>query len=414
MRPTHDIPESFRETVKLGPVDRITYNTVIAAARLLGQWQTPMRASGDLATMRFLDKVYWVHKAERPIRRATRGSGLEAFFEGQSRHAWSLPAGFVPKDELTLSAAGDLLPHSYLKGSRSHLYEEVDDLLFGADVSMGNLECVLSEQPYHRLVLSARSGAPVSYDSATFDVVKGSRQRAFSFLSAACNHSLDFGPKGAESTMNKLRAAGIAFHGINDSERDSNLAAVVDQKGFKLGILSFTFGLNGRNPPPDRPWLVNRAPLNDGVAGVDLSRMVRQLEHCRREAVDFVVAQLHWGFEHEFYPRPEQIDLAHHLAELGVDTIIGHHPHVVQPMECYRTRRDPERVVPIYYSLGNLLNPCSADYLCESDVARITLARGTAADGPLRTYVRAARKVRVKQVADRVALKVQLTVQEKG
>ena len=90
----------------------------------------------------------------------------------------------------------------------------------------------------------------------------------------------------------------------------------------------------------------------------------------------------------------------HCLAERGVDAIIGHHPHVVQPVEHYRTRRDPQRVVPIYYSLGNLINPCTARFLCHSRVARLALAKGTCSDGTVRTYVSRAESEDVLQVAD--------------
>ena len=65
-----------------------------------------------------------------------------------------------------------------------------------------------------------------------------------------------------------------------------------------------------------------------------------------------------------------------------------------------RTRRDPDRIVPVFYSLGNLTNPFSAPYLCRSGVARIDLARGTAADGGVRTYVRNATLSELNQVAD--------------
>ena len=87
------------------------------------------------------------------------------------------------------------------------------------------------------------------------------------------------------------------------------------------------------------------------------------------------------------------------LAERGVDAILGHHSHVVQPMESYRTRRDPDRVVPIYYSLGNLVNPCSAPFMCRSAVARLALAKGTLA-GATRTYVEHAALHEVDQRVD--------------
>jgi poly-gamma-glutamate synthesis protein (capsule biosynthesis protein) len=112
--------------------------------------------------------------------------------------------------------------------------------------------------------------------------------------------------------------------------------------------------------------------------------------------------------EYELYPRPGQIELAHHLAELGVDAIVGHHPHVVQPVEYYRTRRDAERVVPVFYSLGNLTNPFSAPHLCRSGVARVALARGATKDGNWRTYVKSATLSEVVQVADIAGQKLSL------
>ena len=127
--------------------------------------------------------------------------------------------------------------------------------------------------------------------------------------------------------------------------------------------------------------------LNARPSEVDFTQLEEQLAHGRRAGVDFVIAQLHWGMEYELYPRPEQVELAHHLADLGVDAIVGHHPHVLQPVEHYRTRRDPDRVVPVFYSLGNLTNPFSAPYLCRSGVARIELARGTAG-GRKRAHLR--------------------------
>jgi poly-gamma-glutamate synthesis protein (capsule biosynthesis protein) len=82
---------------------------------------------------------------------------------------------------------------------------------------------------------------------------------------------------------------------------------------------------------------------------------------------------------------PEQVELAHELAERGVDAIIGHHPHVIQPMELYTTKRDKNRMVPIYYSLGNLINAFSAEELCQSAVAKLSLSKGKYND-ETRTY----------------------------
>ena len=105
---------------------------------------------------------------------------------------------------------------------------------------------------------------------------------------------------------------------------------------------------------------------------------------------------------------PSRFELAHHLAELGADAIIGHHPHVVQPMELFRIRRDPVRLVPIYYSLGNLISPFSVLHACTSHVARITLARGAVEGGSPRVYVRSADVVTVRQVADHARRQIRI------
>lgn len=138
--------------------------------------------------------------------------------------------------------------------------------------------------------------------------------------------------------------------------------------------------------------------LNEPPDRIDFSPLARQLRQCAEARVDFVVAHLHWGMEFEFYPRPQQVDVAHRVAELGVDAIIGHHPHVLQPVEYYTTRRDPDRIVPIYYSLGNLTVPFAAPDFRRSGVARIDLVKGRCRDGSTRTYVGSARLVEVEQV----------------
>jgi poly-gamma-glutamate synthesis protein (capsule biosynthesis protein) len=130
--------------------------------------------------------------------------------------------------------------------------------------------------------------------------------------------------------------------------------------------------------------------------------------------VDFVIAQLHWGMEYELYPTPEQVDIAHAMAELGVDAIVGHHPHVLQPLELYRTVRDPDRVVPVAYSLGNLTNPFSAPLLCRSGLLRMALHKGRASDGTLRTYVRTSRIDEVLQRADPASGMLELVPSPEG
>lgn len=74
--------------------------------------------------------------------------------------------------------------------------------------------------------------------------------------------------------------------------------------------------------------------------------------------------------------RQESLAIVCPEKEAGLDLIIGHHPHIVQPLEFYRPRRDPGRTVVIAYSLGDLICPCSDDHLALSFLLKVTLAAG--------------------------------------
>jgi poly-gamma-glutamate synthesis protein (capsule biosynthesis protein) len=400
-----ELPRTARDMFDLKLAERVFFDGSIAAIRALGLWSYPIRAEADLEHMTQLDKLYWLYKTQHPVVRARRGSGLEAFFAATARHAWRLPDGFVRDGSATVSAVGDLWTHAFVSRSRESLYASVDDLVFGADVAMANLEGTILAGAAGARRFDTREGPPLAFDRETFSVVRGGDRRGFDFLTTANNHSLDHGGEGVDHTIRVLREAGIPFHGVNARDADAAEPTILRSNGIVLGVVGYTFGVNARRPPTDRPGIVNRMALNGRPEALDLGLLDRQLTACAAAGVDFVIAQLHWGHEFESYPRPDQVEVAHRLAERGVDAIIGHHSHVVQPLEIYRTRRDPDRVVPIYYSLGNLVNPCSAPFMCRSAVARLSLAKGrpaTGATGAARTYVEHAALHAVDQRVDSV------------
>jgi hypothetical protein len=397
---------SPREACRFRVRDALVYDGLCALFEFAGLWRYPARASGDLADMGFLDKLYWMYKSSRPVRHAVRGSGLEAFFERQEPPA-SLAAGFRIESELQVSAVGDLMNHPYVATSKQTLYPDVANSIFRADVAMANLEGVAVAQPVG-LEIDMTSGPKLAIEPEALQVLLGGPTRRYDFVATACNHSLDFAETGIASTIAALRANGIAFHGINEREADAERATILERGQFRLGIVSHTFGLNAYHAPVHRPRIVNHTQLNRQVSDIDFASFEAQLRHCAEANVDFVFAQLHWGMEFEFYPRPEQRGVAHRLAELGVDAIIGHHPHVLQPVEYYRTVRDPNRIVPIYYSLGNLTTPFSLPFMCRSGIAHLRLAKGTGPDDIPRTYVRDASLEEVVQVADDRARRLSL------
>ena len=117
-----------------------------------------------------------------------------------------------------------------------------------------------------------------------------------------------------------------------------------------------------------------------------LKSLKQQIDWCKRVGCDFIIASLHWGFEFEFFPRKRQVEAARELVEYGADAILCHHPHVIQPVEYYRTRRDPARVAIIAYSLGSLTWGFIAPHIVLSLLLDLKLAKGTL-QGQERTYI---------------------------
>ncbi len=407
------LPRTANDIMTLSAKDWLIYNSVITFFKVTGLWRYPVPTCGDYEFMRRMDLIYWLYKAQFPILKAAKNSDLESFFNKQMDYRWALPEGFKSEGELQISAIGDLMDHPYLPHSLNSLYEGVSDLIFGADVSMANLECVVYSEDSASFAFSpSESSAPLYYRRENFDAVKGINNRKYTFMTTANNHSLDCGEDGVNSTIRTLRAEGICFGGTNESEQDSFAATIIEKNGIKLGLICHTFGLNGKKTPEGKPWLVNRTHLTRKVGEIDFTQIENQIEYCKKNQVDLVIAQLHWGLEHEYYPRPEQVELGHHLAEMGFDVVIGHHPHVVQPMECYRTQREPERVVPIFYSLGNLITPFSDPRFRESAVARLKVVKGICRDGKTRTFVQDAHRVTVFQEMDEKNKKLRLVRRE--
>jgi poly-gamma-glutamate synthesis protein (capsule biosynthesis protein) len=120
------------------------------------------------------------------------------------------------------------------------------------------------------------------------------------------------------------------------------------------------------------------------AARLDRARAVELVRAAAAEH-DAVVVSLHWGDEYTTQPRPADVELAHALCDAGALVVIGHHPHVLQPVEVYR-RPDGNSAV-IAYSLGNFISNQSRNYVHGVTPASVAATR----DGAL-LRVRLARR----------------------
>lgn len=258
-------------------------------------------------------------------------------------------------------ATGDVLMHGAVKesaaavdrregdrstnfGGYAALFEGVATELARADVALANLETP---------VMPAAGIAPRPFVfSAPPEVLGALRAAGVDVVSLANNHVYDQGRPGLEASLAEVARSGLAALGAGASRQTAERPVVVEANGVRLAFLAYTQFFNDPLNLPDQPEAAWANPI-------DPDRMVEAVEAARRQA-DFVIVSCHWGVEYATAPRASEIDLAHRLIDAGADAVLGHHPHVLQPIEIWRA---PDgRSGLIAYSLGNFISNQSRLY----------------------------------------------------
>ena len=175
------------------------------------------------------------------------------------------------------------------------------------DFTLVNLEGVLSG-PLPPAEKKYRFRGPVDYAKI---LTAGSVDA----VNLANNHTYDFGTTGYKNTLNALEAENITY------VEDAGTATFTTESGLKLGLFS-------------------------GQFTVDLADMKKDIQQLRDDGAEIVIASFHWGIERSYTPTSDQKKVAHAAIDAGADIVVGHHPHVLQPVEEYKNG-------VIYYSLGN-------------------------------------------------------------
>lgn len=173
----------------------------------------------------------------------------------------------------------------------------------------------------------------------------------FNIVNLATNHTIDRGEKAILKSCEywNSKKDQVLFAGSYCSEEEAQEIKIKEVNGIKYTMLSYTYGTNGIPVPAGKDYLVNI--YSDEKAKADIEKV--------RDKVDLLLVSMHWGVEYQAEPTDEQKREAEYLASLGVDIIIGTHPHVIQPI----TYIDNTLVI---YSLGNFISAqdTDGDYNC--------------------------------------------------
>ena len=161
----------------------------------------------------------------------------------------------------------------------------------------------------------------------------------FNLVALANNHTLDRGEKAVLNSLDFWKEQPVMTAGSYKSFEDREKLKIGEEKNIKYGLLAYTTLTNGLNPPKGKEHYVN-------IYGPEQAKI--DIEALRPE-VDVLMVSMHWGSEYTHTPSTQQREIANHLASLGVDIIIGTHPHVVQPVEYIDN-------TIVIYSLGNFIS----------------------------------------------------------
>jgi poly-gamma-glutamate synthesis protein (capsule biosynthesis protein) len=267
---------------------------------------------------------------------------------------------------VSFAVAGDVIPHGAVRAAAAAagdgaagwaaLFADVADVFEHADFGFVNLETPVAPQ-HSRGTREFLFDAPI----ALVDALKAS---GIKIVSSANNHEMDQGWAGFAETREHLRERGMLFAGTGDTAQQSWQPVITEANGIKVGWLGMTRWLNGnRNPDKaDQPH-VNFFPYpneSKGAPGMDEAGVLDAIKKARGQC-DFLVVSIHWGTEYATAPRPADVEMAHEMLDAGASVIVGHHPHVLQPVETYRTQDGRDTV--IFYSLGNFLSNQSRNYV---------------------------------------------------
>lgn len=274
----------------------------------------------------------------------------------------------VREGSFTLRAMGDMLMHMPVvntgaQGDGTYNFDSIfqyfADYFSEADYAAGNLETTLAgtDNGY------AYHGYPNF--NCPDAIIDGMKTAGFDLVLTSNNHCYDTRAVGLHRTLEVITDRGLDHLGTRNAE-DEPTFLVVERNGIRLGIACYTYDtgtaagypgmktLNGNLVEKEDGPLINSFDYkNLDAFYAELTESMDQMEE---QGADAVVLFVHWGEEYQLKQNATQSAIAQKLCDLGVDVIIGGHPHVVQPVELLTSTLDETQKTVCLYSMGNAVS----------------------------------------------------------
>lgn len=272
----------------------------------------------------------------------------------------------VLESQFTLSAVGDMLMHKpvfnsgyfYDTGTYNldSIFRYFTDHISRADLAVGNLETTLA---------GTDNGYPFSgypQFNCPDEIIDSMKTAGFDLVLTANNHSYDTRGIGLRRTLQVIRERELGYLGTKVEADDPNFI-VVERNGIKLGLACYTYE-DSADPNIKAPNYITMsaedAPLINAFDYTNLDMFYSELSDsmalAEEQGAEAFVLFIHWGYEYQTTQHPIQSQIAQSLCDIGVDVIIGGHPHVVQPVELLTSTTDENQKTVCLYSMGNAVS----------------------------------------------------------
>ena len=250
----------------------------------------------------------------------------------------------VPKIyEASVFMVGDALIHSNVyedargtDGSYDFkpMLEQIKPISIKYDLKYYNQETILG-------------GATLGYSSyprfnSPTEVGDAFLDAGFNLVSLATNHTMDKGEAGVINSVNYWKSKeNVVYSGQWTSNEEREESHVYNINGISYAFFSYTTWTNGLETPAGKEYLNN--VYSPEKAAADIAKV--------KDLADVIIVAMHWGTEYSLGVSSQQTEIANYLSSLGVNLIIGAHPHVVEPVEYINDGK-----TFVIYSLGNFIS----------------------------------------------------------
>ncbi|MFJ7771793.1 CapA family protein [Streptomyces sp. NPDC097107] len=233
----------------------------------------------------------------------------------------------------TVAAAGDVLIHPELVEQAAKDAEETGEGEAGLDFGplLAGVKPVVSEAD----LAICHMETPVGKPKGPFQgypeflvppqILTALKDVGYDTCSTASNHTFDHGLKAVRRTLDAMDEVGLGHAGSARTSEEAEQINIRDVNGVKVAHLAYSWE-SFLNPTPEKQsWAFNRSSTEE---------IKKDEGQARKAGAEVVILSVHWGLEHYNEPSVPQLDLARRITEeTGIDLVIGHHAHVVQPIQ---------------------------------------------------------------------------------